>query len=113
MESALLWSSVLTSALAIFLAVASAVVCWRRVSAYTSPMKRIRETEAALADLQSNYDSLLASHRKLSARVGMRALREKSADEEPPRSKEEARARYLNGRTHQEIAMLAMKGVQQ
>ena len=113
MESALLWSSVLMATLALSLAVLSAVACWRRVSAYTSPTKRIREMEIRVADLESSLDSMTQTLRRISAREGMRDRRARASADAPPATKEEARARYLRGRTHQEIAMAAVRGGEQ
>jgi hypothetical protein len=115
MADALLWFSLLTAILGALVAAVCAVVCWKSASACTSAAKSHRETAVAMADLQSSYDSLLASHRKLAARVGMRHKRGRDAatddlDDIPPGDKAALRARYLNGRTPQEIARQAMSG---
>lgn len=115
MSDALLWSSVLIATLAALVAAACAAGCWKWASACSSQAKSYRETAVAMADLQSSYDSLLASHRKLAARVGMRHKRGRDAatdglDDIPPGDKAALRARYLNGRTPQEIARQAMTG---
>ena len=40
-------------------------------------MARMAEVEVALTDLTDAYDALLASHKKLRSRIGMRNVREK------------------------------------
>lgn len=112
MENALLWFSALTGLLTGSAGALCAVVSWRRVSAYTSPVKRVREMEVRLADLESSLDSTIATLRKMSSRQSMRDLRARASADTPPVTKEEAKRRYLYGRTHQQIALAAMNGGQ-
>lgn len=41
-------------------------------------LRRMAAVEATMTDLTDSYDGLLASHKKLRSRIGMRATREKS-----------------------------------
>lgn len=43
-------------------------------------LRRIAEVEATLTELLDSYESLLSSHKKLRARIGMRAARAKSGN---------------------------------
>lgn len=110
MGSTALWSLLATLTSLASLAAACVAVYWTRDSASSSLTKRIRGLETQLTDLSSSFDSLMESHRKLSARVGMRQLRERrkgeAADDEPvpPGDKAGLRRKYLNGRSHIEIA---------
>ena len=57
-------------------------------------LKRLRDLEQTTADLNSSFDSLLDSHKRLRSRAGMRELRER--EQEPVReTKEQARARVF------------------
>lgn len=40
-------------------------------------LRRMAEVEATLTELTDSYDALLESHKKLRARIGMRAVRDK------------------------------------
>lgn len=115
MRDALLWLSPLTAILASLVAALCARACLKAASECSSAMNQHRQTSADLADLQSSYDSLLASHRKLAARVGMRAKRSRDAatdDLDPiaPGDKAALRARYLAGKSPIDIAREAMNG---
>lgn len=115
MDAVAPWFFLLTSILASCLAVACAVVSWRAASECSSATKHLREMRADLADLQSSYDSLLASHRKLASRVGMRSKRERDAavddlDDIKPGDKAALRRKYLNGKSPQQIASEALVG---
>lgn len=112
MENALQWCSLLISLLAASVAVRCAVVCLRQASGSTSQAKRVREMETRVADLESLLDSMHQTLRRISAREGMRARRAAQSADAPPETKEAARAKYLHGRTHQEIALMAQRGVQ-
>jgi uncharacterized protein YlxW (UPF0749 family) len=85
-----------------------------QVSASRSPAKQVSTLLTEMADLQSSLDSLTTSHKRLSARVGMRQLRDErraagSSDEHEPipfGDKAALRAKYLNGKSPKEIAKL-------
>jgi len=66
----------------------------RLASDASSGLKRLREVERQISDLQSNFDSLMESHKRLRSRVGMRQLRDEK--EIPIReTKAQARARVF------------------
>lgn len=90
-----------------------AVAALRSLRAFASsrPQKRLSDLELSQAELASTLESVTLSLKRLSSRQGMRELRARRADEAPPATKEEARARYLRGRSHAEIARMAMNGV--
>lgn len=44
-------------------------------------LAKLAEIEASLTDLTDSYAALMASHKKLRARIGMRAAREKNSDQ--------------------------------
>lgn len=75
-----------------------------RASGSSLPLKRCRDLEAQIADLNSSFDALMDSHKRLRSRSGMRELREKDQQREgepppPGASKEEVRAYYgLSGK---------------
>lgn len=54
-----------------------AIACWRLASESYLLLKRRRELEALTAELNSNFENLLESHKRLRSREGMRTLREK------------------------------------
>jgi hypothetical protein len=93
-------------------------VFWERAGASSPLWKRVRALETQITDLSSNFDSLMDSHKRLSARVGMRNLRERRKGEGedhepiPPGDKAALRRRYLNGKSHIEIAR-QVAGLQQ
>jgi hypothetical protein len=67
---------------------------WRPGFAFSQMKKRLRELEQTTADLELNFDSLLASHKALRSRAGMRELR--AREKEPgPENKAEIRARLF------------------
>ena len=60
-------------------------------------LRRMAEVEATLTELLDSYDALLTSHKKLRARIGMRAGREKRTNGASPDtvpSDEAGRAAY-------------------
>lgn len=60
----------------------SQVALWvHQKNAKSASLKRIAELEATMTELLDSYDSLLTSHKKLRARIGMRAAREKRVSE--------------------------------
>lgn len=67
---------------------------YRPVSEFLRIKKRMRDLEQTQADLESSFESLLASHKTLRSRAGMRELR---ARESAPghETKEQARARIF------------------
>ena len=113
----LLWLCLLTSALSLCAGVSCAVVSWRRALPSISLSKKLRELEAEIAECQSSLDSTIASHRRLSSRVGMRSKRGQLLAEGPeqpqgtlPLTKAELRAKYLNGKTPAQVANEAVAG---
>jgi hypothetical protein len=88
-------SSLLTIQIcAALLSVLSAAVAWKQVSVSSRTLKRLRDLETTAADLNSSFDSLMESHKRLRSRTGMREIRER---EEQPKheTKEQARARVF------------------
>ncbi len=51
--------------------------CYSQASGFSLSLKRARDLEAQIADLNSNFESLLESHKRLRSRQGMKDLREK------------------------------------
>jgi len=51
-------------------------------SGFTSPVKRLRSVESQIADLQSSFDSLLESHKRLRSKIGMQTLRQGHSESE-------------------------------
>lgn len=66
----------ITLGVAILSLVTSAVALWRPALRSSSQLKRVRNLELTIADLQSNFDALMESHKRLRSRTGMRELRE-------------------------------------
>ncbi len=66
------------------LAVSCAAVYRASGSGFISVTKRQRSVESQMSDLQSSFDSLLESHKRLRSKIGMQELRAKSANEEKP-----------------------------
>lgn len=52
-------------------------------------LRKMAEVESSLTDLTDAYDALMASHKKLRSRIGMRELREKRKDDEVPDPKDD------------------------
>jgi hypothetical protein len=77
------------------LAAACAVVASRPGSASLRTLKRQRELEVTMSDLQSSFEALLESHKRLRSRTGMRELR--ARDEEQPVEDKKAIRRRLFG----------------
>ncbi len=70
-----------------------------RAFASSQLRKRIRTVESSFADLESSFESLLESHKRLRSRAGMRELRSRqgASDGSPPAegaSKAELRRYY-------------------
>lgn len=59
---------------------ASAVAYVEKQNKQSISLRKMADVEAQLTDLTDSYDSLLTSHKKLRARIGMRAAREKKAN---------------------------------
>jgi hypothetical protein len=68
---------------------------WQQAFESSTAMKRLRALEQSTADLSSQMDDLLASHKSLRSRIGMRELRGKRAEEQQPETKAQARARIF------------------
>jgi len=65
-------------------------------------LKKMAEVEATLSELLDAYDALLASHKKLRSRIGMRAVREQrseipDAQADPAGYKRAMRLKLQNG----------------
>ena len=88
------------------LAVARAASSSARDFRASLPMKRLSDMEAAVAGTESSLASLTTTMRRLSSREGMRDKRERDALNPPPKTKQEARDKYLRGKTHQQVAMM-------
>lgn len=58
------------------LAATLAWLVWRRVFASLRVLKRLNDLDQTTADLQSSFESLMDSHKRLRSRTGMRELRE-------------------------------------
>jgi len=54
----------------------------RRVSVSSRLTKRMNDLEVTIGDLQSSFESLLESHKRLRSRAGMRELREREVEPE-------------------------------
>jgi len=59
--------------------VVCAIACWRLASRSSRITKRMRDLETTTADLESSFDSLLESHKRLRSRAGMREIRERES----------------------------------
>jgi regulator of replication initiation timing len=57
--------------------------------------KRMSDLELMMSDLESSFQSLLESHKRLRSRAGMRELRERVSE---PETKEQARARIFGNK---------------
>lgn len=92
-----------------------------RGSAYSLLKRRVRELETEVASLTSEYSKVLGLAKKISQRVALDDHRHKrsgiarsdGAGPPPPGDKKAAKAYYLHGKSHQQIAREAMNGVEQ
>jgi hypothetical protein len=66
----------------------------RRVSGSLRLTKRMNDLETTTADLQSSFQTLLESHKRLRSRAGMRELREREA-QPGPETKAQVRKRLF------------------
>lgn len=64
-------------------AAASTAFCWYRARKLlaAASMRSVGQLSIAVSELQSLYESLLTSHRKMHARIGMREARERQREE--------------------------------
>jgi hypothetical protein len=85
----------ITSACVTLLAAALVWGASRRVSASLRLTKRMNDLEVTIGDLQSSFESLLESHKRLRSRAGMREIRERDSTPAKPESKEDARRRIF------------------
>lgn len=76
--------ALITMILSTFLSAACAAVAWKRASECYPLRKRVRDLERTTADLNSDLESLLESHKRLRSREGMRELREKRSRKTTP-----------------------------
>jgi hypothetical protein len=80
-----------------------------RVFASSRLLKRMRDLEQAHADLDSSFESLLASHKVLRSRAGMRELRAREAEPVSKReTKDQARARIFGNKSGPDFARVQM-----
>jgi len=86
-----------------------------RVSASSRMLKRVTELETEVAVLTSEYAKVLGLAKKISQRVALDDHRHKRGsvatnspgEPPPPGDKKAAKAFYLHGKTHQQIARMA------
>jgi hypothetical protein len=113
-----LWQVAITSFLSALIA-GSAVAYLARASLSSRERKRISELETEVATLHSELARVLQLSKKISQRVALDQHRHKSPrstrvderDDPPPQGdKAAAKAYYLRGRSHAEVARLAMRG---
>jgi hypothetical protein len=75
---------------------------WKPVSGFSRLTKRLNDLEVMIADLDSNFASLMESHKRLRSRAGMRELRER--DSGKPETKAEVRARIFGQKSGPDFA---------
>jgi len=68
------WSLV-TLICSVLLSALCASACWRLASASYRLLRRARDLEVLTAELNSNFESLMESHKRLRSRTGMAELR--------------------------------------
>lgn len=93
---------------------------WGRVFASSLLAKRLRELETEVASLTSEYSKVLALAKKISNRVALDDHRQRrgtgasstTSGPPPPGDKKAAKAYYLTGKSHTQIAREAMNGVE-
>lgn len=85
-----LWAQITLHCLTLLVAV-SAGVASKRAFESSASLKWRRETDALITDLNSNFDSLLESHKRLRSRTGMQELRARRT----PMTKAETKAELL------------------
>lgn len=109
--AALAWLSILCTLISVVCcAVALATLRSLRAFACSRPQKRLSDLEVSQAELASSLESVTSALKRLSAKHTMRDRRAQARDDEPPATKDEAKRRYLSGKTHQQIALMAMNG---
>lgn len=84
-----------------------------RASRSTLNPRNLNSVKSDFAALESEYQRLFEMVKRLSQRQSLadyKAGKAKPADDAAPLTKEEARRKYLHGKTHVEVARLAMKG---
>jgi hypothetical protein len=108
------WWQLFIAALAISLVAGFVGSFLARVFVSSLDRKQLRELQTEVAVLTSEYSKVLALSKKISNRVALDDNRHKSsrnsADPPPPGDKRAAKAFYLHGKTHQQIAREAMNG---
>jgi predicted secreted protein len=105
MASVVLWCSLFTSILSIFLAAASAAGCWRLASRVGRALNRKPPSESTLAKLAadqaevfSSLESLATTVKRLSSRRGMQDMRARR-EAEPMSKAELLRSLNMSGLT--------------
>jgi len=93
---------------AAFLSAACAVAAWRLASVSSRTMKRLRDLETMMSDLESSFDSLLESHKRLRSRAGMRELRARE-DAPPVEDKKTIRRRLFGSSAGPAFAALQQR----
>lgn len=81
----MLWSNFFLTSLSCVAAVIT-LCCWYHVRKLLrgASMRSLGQLSTEFAELQSLYESLLTSHRRLLARINMREVREREKLEPPP-----------------------------
>jgi len=93
------WLQVILTCLTLLAATLAWAAC-KRVSGSLRLAKRMNDLEVTTADLQSSFESLMESHKRLRSRTGMRELREREA----PETKEQARMRIFGTKSGPDFA---------
>lgn len=88
-----MWALVMAICSAL-LSAGCALACWRLASESYLLRKRRHDLEASIAELNSNFENLVESHKRLRSREGMRNLRETRASTQAE-TKAQARARIF------------------
>lgn len=88
----LLWALITLTCLLSLAAASVSVACWR-ASKSSPSLKWRREMEQQISDLNSNFDSLLESHKRLRSRQGMADLRARRSGPKSAETKAELLAR--------------------
>jgi len=69
--------------------------CFRSVSEFSRMRKLLRDTQRTVADLESSFDALMESHKRLRSRAGMREYRDREMGAKALETKADARRRIF------------------
>lgn len=110
------WPQVMMTCL-LSLAAGFAGAYLKRVSGFIALRNRILSLETEVASIHSELAKVLALNKRISQRVALDQHRDRrhgttpiSPEPPPPGDKAAAKAYYLGGRTHSEVARLALRG---